>query len=114
MHKLVRVRRLCWGLLILPLLVLAPPIRTAATDPIQPPPAPLPEARFLSVSTDNPFTRDRPLLATVSPNGDGYRDFVDIRFYLTPPARVVVRAQSATPSFQTIPHPHWACARSFV
>jgi hypothetical protein len=68
----------------------------------------------MSVSTDNPYARDRPLLATVSPNGDGYRDFVDIRFYLTAPARVVVRAQAAQRAFQTIAQPQWAVRRSMV
>jgi hypothetical protein len=105
------VRRLAWGLVILPALILAPPTKTAAPDPIQPPPAPLPEARFLSVSTDHPFARDRPLLATVSPNGDGYRDFVDVRFFLTSTARVTVRAQVAQRTFQRVAQPQWAVRR---
>jgi hypothetical protein len=108
------VRRFAWGLLILPALLLAPPIRSAAPDPLPLPPPPLPaapEARFLSVSTDHPYTRDRPLLATVSPNGDGYRDFVDIRFYVTATARIIVRAQLAQRTFQRVAQPEWAVRR---
>jgi hypothetical protein len=51
------VRRTSLGVLILPLLVLAPPIKRAASDPYPlPSPRPIvPEARYLSVSTDHAF-----------------------------------------------------------
>ena len=89
-------------MLLLSALVLAPPIKRAASDPYPlPTPRPtVPEARSLSVSTDHPFLRDRPLLATVSPNGDGYRDYVDFRFFLTATARIKVRAQATRRTFQ--------------
>jgi len=107
------VRRLGWGLLIVSALVLAPPTRPAAPDPypIQPPPPTLPKADFLSVSTDHPYARDRPLLATVSPNGDGYRDFVDIRFFLATTARVTLRAQATRRTFQRVIQPAWIVRR---
>jgi hypothetical protein len=107
------VRRLCLGVLILPLLVLAPPIKRAASDPYPiPSPRPtVPEARYLSVSTDHPFLRDRPLLATVSPNGDGYRDFVDFRFFLTAAARIKVQAQTTLRTFQKVAQPTWSVQR---
>jgi hypothetical protein len=35
-----------------------------------------------------PFSGDRPLLTTVSPNGDGFRDSATVRFRLTRPAQV--------------------------
>jgi hypothetical protein len=35
-----------------------------------------------------PFAADRPLLTTVSPNGDGFRDSATVRFRLTRPAQV--------------------------
>ncbi len=107
------MRRLCLGVLILPLLVLAPPIKRAASDPYPiPSPRPtVPEARYLSVSTDHPFLRDRPLLATVSPNGDGYRDFVDFRFFLTAAARIKVQAQTTLRTFQKVAQPTWSVQR---
>ncbi len=105
------MRRFAWGLLILPALVLAPPTRTAAPDPIPALVPALPEAEFLSVSTDHPFARDRPLLATVSPNGDGYRDFVDVRFYLTLAAKVRIRAQVTRRTFQRVAQPQWVVKR---
>ena len=103
------MRRFGWGLLIVSALVLGPPTRTAAPDPypIQPAPPTLPRADFLSVSTDHPYLRDRPLLATVSPNGDGYRDYVDIRFFLTTTARVTIRAQATRRTFQRVAQPAW-------
>ena len=57
--------------------------------------------RLLDVQVANgstPFLGDRSLLTTVSPNGDGFRDAVHIRFRLTAAARVglaVVRADTA-------------------
>src|SRR3954465_10769355 len=113
MHKLGEVRRLRWGVLILPLLVLAPPIKRAASDPYPiPNPRPtVPEARYLTVSTDHPFLRDRPLLATVSPNGDGYRDYVDFRFFLTGTARIKVQAQVTRRAFQKVAQPAWSVQR---
>src|SRR6476660_5373251 len=35
-----------------------------------------------------PFAGDRPLLTTVSPNGDGFRDRAIVHFRLAQPARV--------------------------
>jgi hypothetical protein len=113
-HKLNRVRRLRWGLLILSLLVVSPPIPKATSDPPPlppPPPAPFPEARFLAVSSYAPYAGDTRLLATVSPNGDGYRDFVDFRFFLTSAARVTVHAQTALRTFQRVTQPQWFVRR---
>jgi hypothetical protein len=45
----------------------------------------------LRVTTLTPFTGDRPLLATVSPNGDGLRDQAVVRFRLAAPATVFLR-----------------------
>jgi hypothetical protein len=47
--------------------------------------------RLLGLNVTNgstPFLGDGPLLATVSPNGDGFRDAVHVFFRLTAPARV--------------------------
>ena len=104
------MRRIVLCLLLVPAFALAP---TASSDP---PPLPnpvpvIPAVKFMSVSTDNPYSTDRKLLATVSPNGDGYRDFARVRFFLTAPAFVVVRAQSATRNFQAITQPQWHVRR---
>jgi hypothetical protein len=101
--------RLC--LLVLPALLVVPPTESAAPDPFPPPTVTQPEAKFLSVSSDHPFTRDRPLLATVSPNGDGYRDFATIRFFLTGTAQVTIKAQTAQRSFQKVSQPKWSVNR---
>ena len=70
--RLSEVRRLRWGSDPAAACPRRRRSRRAASDhPIPTPRPTVPEARFLSVSTDHPFLRDRPLLATVSPNGDG-------------------------------------------
>jgi len=87
------VRRLRSCLLLLPALLLAAAVQSAVADP-PPLPSPrpvIPEARFMTVATDHAYAGDRPMLATVTPNGDGYRDLVRIRFYLTASARVTGR-----------------------
>jgi hypothetical protein len=96
--------------MLLPAFVLTP---AASSDP---PPLPnplpvIPAVKFMSVSTDNPYTGDRKMFVTVSPNGDGYRDFAHVRFFLTAPALVIVRAQSASRNFQPIPQPSWSVRR---
>ena len=51
--------------------------------------------RLLDLRVSNggaPFAGDRRLLATVSPNGDGFRDRAVVRFRLERPARVTVEA----------------------
>jgi hypothetical protein len=101
--------RLC--LLLLPALLVVPPTESAAPDPFPQPVTGPPEAKFLSVRSDNPFARDRPLLATVSPNGDGYRDFATIRFFLTGTARVTLNAQTAQRTFQRVDQPKWSVSR---
>ena len=45
----------------------------------------------LSVTTGTPFAGDRPLLATVSPNGDGLRDQAAVHFRLAAAATVFMR-----------------------
>src|SRR4051812_15723507 len=58
-------------------------------------------ARLLDLQVGNgstPFLGDGPFLTTVSPNGDGFRDAVHLRFRLTAPAAVslvVVRTDTA-------------------
>jgi hypothetical protein len=47
----------------------------------------------LRVTTNAPFARDGPLLATLSPNGDGIRDSVKIHYTLTEPAAVTLNVQ---------------------
>jgi hypothetical protein len=108
------VGRPCRYLPLLAVLLLAPPVGTAAADPYPfvPPPPKIAEAKHLSVFTDNPYARDRRLLATVSPNGDGYRDLAYIRFFLTAPARVTIRAQSVQRNFQRIAQPQWVVQRA--
>jgi N,N-dimethylformamidase beta subunit-like protein len=46
----------------------------------------------LRVTAGTPFAGDRPLLATVSPNGDGLRDQAVVHFRLSAPATVFLRA----------------------
>jgi hypothetical protein len=107
------VRRLRWCLLPLLALLAGPP--TTAAEPPLAPQLPLPsspEAEHLSVVSGAPFARDRPLLATVSPNGDGYRDFADVRFYLTSAANVTLRAQPARRNFQRVTQPQWIVRRN--
>src|SRR5919197_5326566 len=62
----------------------------AASAPAQPGPPHLLGLRISNGGT--PFAGDTPWLATVSPNGDGFRDRALIRFKLDRPARVEVRA----------------------
>jgi hypothetical protein len=51
--------------------------------------SPTPVLHDLRVSNGSaPFAGDRPLLTTVSPNGDGFRDTATVRFRLTRPAVV--------------------------
>src|SRR5436305_6240374 len=51
--------------------------------------APAPKLLDLRVTNGSaPFAGDRPLLTTVSPNGDGFRDRAIVHFRLTEPARV--------------------------
>src|SRR3954449_12968689 len=51
--------------------------------------APGPALLDLHVSNGSvPFAGDQPLLTTVSPNGDGFRDSATVRFRLTRPAQV--------------------------
>jgi hypothetical protein len=45
----------------------------------------------LRVTSGTPFAGDRPLLATVSPNGDGLRDQAVVHFRLAAPATVFLR-----------------------
>jgi hypothetical protein len=109
------VRRVRWCVPILLALLAGPP--TAAADPPTAPRSPpliRPEATHLSVATDDPYARDRPLLATVSPNGDGYRDFVDVRFYLTSAAYGTIRAQPTRRTFQRVTQPQWVVRRHMV
>src|SRR5919202_880991 len=47
-------------------------------------------------SGPRPFAGDRRLLATVSPNGDGFRDRAVVTFRLTSPARVRLDALATT------------------
>jgi hypothetical protein len=106
----VRVSRLRLCLLLLPVLLFAP-AATADQPPLPSPRPVIPEARFMTVATDHPYVGDRPMLATVTPNGDGYRDLVRIRFYVTAPARVTVRMQATQRNFQRIAQPAWAVRR---
>jgi N,N-dimethylformamidase beta subunit-like, C-terminal len=56
-------------------------------------PPPPPALYELAVSNGSaPFAGDRPLLTTVSPNGDGFRDAAVVRFSLTRAARVRMEA----------------------
>ena len=90
------------------------PVGTAAANPYPfvPTQPKIAEAKNLSVFTDNPYARDRRLLATVSPNADGYRDLAYIRFFLTAPAKVTIRAQSVQRNFQRIAQPQWFVRRA--
>ena len=117
------MRRLRSSLLLLPAVLLAPAVQSASADP---PPLPnprpvIPEMRFMTVATDHVYAGDRPMLATVSPNDDGYRDLVRIRFYLTATARVTIRAQAAALverdlllNFQRIAQPAWFVRRTMT
>src|SRR3954449_6349342 len=64
-------------------------VAAVASVPAQPGPP-----RLLGLRVSNggtPFAGDTPVLATVSPNGDGFRDRALIRFKLDDPATVEVR-----------------------
>lgn len=49
-----------------------------------------------------PFLGDRPLLATVTPNGDGLRDRAVIRFTLSEPATLLFEANRTSRSLETV------------
>lgn len=65
------------------------PLLLAAAVLVSPGPQLL-DLRVTNGST--PFAGDRPLLTTVSPNGDGFRDAAIVHFRLTRPARVQIEA----------------------
>jgi hypothetical protein len=48
------------------------------------------------------FEGDTPLLATVSPNGDGYRDVAHVQFTLAEPARLTLVVQRANNALETL------------
>src|SRR5438309_835304 len=69
--------------LMLPLLALAAVPAHAAAAP--------PRLYGLEVTNGStPYLGDGPLLTTVSPNGDGFRDAAHVRFRLSAPARVAL------------------------
>jgi hypothetical protein len=72
---------------------------------------PAPLLSHLSVSSANAFGGDNALLATVSPNGDGYRDDARIRFFLRAAADVSASARSTDPTPQKLPQPQWVYHR---
>jgi hypothetical protein len=68
------LRRLRLCLALLPVLLLAAAQNAAADPPPIPNPLPvIPEAKSITVATDQPYAGDAPKYATVSPNADGYR-----------------------------------------
>jgi len=59
-----------------------------------------------------PFAGDRPLLATVSPNGDGFRDAAAVRFRLRAPATVRMEAlRTEQVGERSSLRPIWSTAR---
>src|SRR3977135_2924509 len=78
--------------------ILVPLIAVAVLAPAQ---APAGGPRLLGLRVTNgstPFLSDGRLLATVSPNGDGFRDAAHVYFRLTAPAQVgleVIRTDTA-------------------
>ena len=60
----------------------------ATASAASPPPPDAPRIYDLQVGSGTAFAGDRPLFATVSPNGDGLRDQATVQFQLTDPATV--------------------------
>jgi hypothetical protein len=56
----------------------------------------------LRISTDDPYAGDRRLLATVTPNADGQRDYAVVRFTLTEPALVSLDVMRTIKTAQSI------------
>ncbi len=83
----------------------------AASAPAQPGPPHLLGLRISNGGT--PFAGDTPWLATVSPNGDGFRDRALIRFKLDRPATVEVRAV-ATAEVQMPAKAVWSLRRQLA
>ena len=83
----------------------------AASAPAQPGPPNLLGLRISNGGT--PFAGDTPWLATVSPNGDGFRDRALIRFKLDRPATVEVRAV-ATAEVQQPAKTVWSVRRQLA
>jgi len=71
-----------------PLPVLVVPLVALAIAPVSADRTPPTVTGFHVHATGKPFAGDRPLLATISPNGDGFRDRAAISFRLSEPARV--------------------------
>ena len=62
-----------------------------------------PALRDIAVSNGStPFAGDGPLLTTITPNGDGFRDRAEIRFELSEPATVTLEVQRTTRVPKTI------------
>src|SRR3979411_970109 len=71
--------------------ILVPLLAVAVVAPAQ---APANRSTLFGLRVTNgstPFLGDSRLLATVSPNGDGFRDAAHVYFRLTAPARVSVK-----------------------
>ena len=71
-----------------PLPLLALPLATLAVVPASADRTPPAVTDFHVHATGKAYAGDRPLLATISPNGDGFRDQAAISFRLSEPARV--------------------------
>jgi N,N-dimethylformamidase beta subunit-like, C-terminal len=67
--------------------------------------------RLRVTSTTAPFAGDRPLLATVTPNGDGLRDHALVSFVLTEPAKVTLDVQRTVAGTNTIYTRTWGFRR---
>ena len=89
-------------------LVVAGRVAAAAGFRLDRTPARLDQLRISSNSP--PFDGDGPLLATLSPNGDGFRDYARIHFDLTEPAAVTLDVQRTAMDDQRV-HPHVALPR---
>src|SRR5215210_4040219 len=83
-------------------------IAAAGSAPAQPGPPRLLGLRISNGGT--PFAGDTPVLATVSPNGDGFRDRALVRFKLDRAATVEVRVV-ATDEVRRPPHTVWTTTR---
>jgi hypothetical protein len=76
---------------------------------------PAPVLTRLSISDGAPpFQGDGPLLTTVTPNGDGYRDQAIVHFYLRRPALIGAAAQATQRAIQNdIQQPRWSVRKRF-
>ncbi|MEZ5101269.1 MAG: DUF6605 domain-containing protein [Thermoleophilia bacterium] len=100
-------RQVAAGVVALVLAAVAAGPAAAGAGPQPPAPAATGAPALLGLRVTNggpPFAGDRRLLATISPNGDGFRDRAVVTFRLKRPARVTLQAFTTRKTLESVVH----------